>query len=41
MSIINSLNYQGFQENKAYFGGGTLIALLYNEYRQSNDIDFI
>jgi hypothetical protein len=41
LTIINSLNYQVFQENNAYFGGGTLIALLYNEYRQSNDIDFI
>ncbi len=39
--IINSLNHQVFQENQAYFGGGTLIALLYDEYRQSNDIDFI
>jgi len=41
LTIINSLNYQVFQENHAYFGGGTLIALLYNEYRQSNDIDFL
>jgi predicted nucleotidyltransferase component of viral defense system len=41
LTILNSLNEQVFQENKACFGGGTLIALLYNEYRQSNDIDFI
>jgi predicted nucleotidyltransferase component of viral defense system len=41
LRIINSLNYQIFQENEAFFGGGTLIPLLYNEYRQSNDIDFI
>jgi len=41
LTILNSLNKQVFQKNKAYFGGGTLIALLYNEYRQSNDIDFI
>lgn len=41
LRILNSLNYQVFQDNNAYFGGGTLITLLYNEYRQSNDIDFI
>lgn len=41
LRILNSLNYQIFQDNNAYFGGGTLIALLYKEYRQSNDIDFI
>ena len=41
LTILNTLNYQVFQESYAYFGGGTLIALLYNEYRQSNDIDFL
>ncbi|MCZ2205448.1 nucleotidyl transferase AbiEii/AbiGii toxin family protein [Cylindrospermopsis raciborskii] len=41
VKILNSLNTQVFAENQAYFGGGTLIALLYNEYRQSNYIDFI
>lgn len=41
LTILNNLNAQVFAENQAYFGGGTLIALLYSEYRQSNDIDFI
>jgi hypothetical protein len=29
------------EESFAYFGGGTLIALDFGEFRQSNDIDFL
>lgn len=39
--ILQSLNASIFEEVGAYFGGGTLITLLYNEYRMSKDIDFI
>ncbi|WP_198650446.1 nucleotidyl transferase AbiEii/AbiGii toxin family protein [Saccharospirillum mangrovi] len=39
--ILNALNPQPFINAGACFGGGTLIALLYNEYRWSKDIDFI
>lgn len=39
--ILNSLNPSIFHEIGAYFGGGTLITLLNNEYRWSKDIDFI
>lgn len=40
-TVLNSLRDDFFTEISAYFGGGTLLALLYDEYRQSNDIDFI
>jgi len=41
LKILHSLNTDLFKEIGAYFGGGTLLALLYNEYRQSKDIDFV
>lgn len=41
LTILESLNADLLRENFAYFGGGTLIALTYGEYRQSQDIDFI
>jgi hypothetical protein len=41
LTILNSLNADVLRESFAYFGGGTLIALLLGEYRQSKDIDFI
>lgn len=39
--VLNSLKPAIFKETGASFGGGTLIALLNNEYRWSKDIDFI
>ena len=39
--ILNSLNSDIFKEVGAHFGGGTLIALLNDEYRWSKDIGFI
>ncbi len=39
--ILSSLNAAIFEEVGAYFGGGTLIALLNDEYRWSKDIDFM
>ena len=41
ISIVNALDADFFDEIGAYFGGGTLLALAYNEYRLSKDIDFI
>ncbi len=41
IKILNSFNPTILQESHAYFGGGTLLALLFDEYRQSNDIDFV
>jgi len=40
-AVLQQLNSTIFHENFAYFGGGTLISLTNDEYRQSNDIDFI
>ncbi len=39
--ILHQLKPSIFEDSFAYFGGGTLIALQYQEYRKSNDIDFI
>lgn len=39
--ILQSLNTSIFEEVGAYFGGGTLITLLYDEYRWSKDVDFM
>ena len=39
--ILDSLNVGLFRENHCYFGGGTAIALLLGEYRESVDIDFL
>lgn len=39
--ILLCLNPSFFNTVGAYFGGGTLLALRYNEYRWSKDIDFI
>lgn len=41
LHILNSLNPAIFEETGTHFGGGTLIALLYDEYRWSKDVDFI
>ncbi|MBE9194268.1 nucleotidyl transferase AbiEii/AbiGii toxin family protein [Synechocystis sp. LEGE 06083] len=41
LNVLNQLDHQIFQETYTCFGGGTLIALLNQEFRESNDIDFI
>lgn len=41
LTILESLNSDLLKEGSAYFGGGTLIALDFGEYRWSKDIDFI
>ncbi len=38
--ILESLNPSIFKDAGTYFGGGTLLALRFNEYRWSKDIDF-
>ena len=40
-SILQRLNSDLLRECHCYFGGGTAIALLQNEYRESVDIDFL
>jgi hypothetical protein len=40
-TILRSLNGPYFDSIGAYFGGGTQLALQYDEYRWSKDIDFI
>ncbi|MBD2597151.1 nucleotidyl transferase AbiEii/AbiGii toxin family protein [Nostoc spongiaeforme FACHB-130] len=41
LTILESLNSDILKEGSAYFGGGTLLALDFEEYRWSKDIDFI
>jgi len=41
VTVLNCLRSDFFTEVSAYFGGGTLLTLLYDEYRQSNDMDFV
>lgn len=41
ITILNTLDADFFHAIGACFGGGTLLALLYGEYRWSKDIDFI
>lgn len=41
IQVLSGLNTEIFNECHAYFGGGTLITLLHNEYRWSKDVDFI
>lgn len=41
LSILSCLNRDFFNECGLYFGGGTLLALKYGEYRLSKDIDFL
>lgn len=40
-TILNAFNDSVLNECGAYFGGGTLISLLHDEFRWSKDIDFI
>lgn len=39
--ILERLNHELLMEHRCFFGGGTAIALLYEEYRESVDIDFL
>jgi hypothetical protein len=41
LTILKSFNQDLLNESLAYFGGGTLIALEFEEYRWSKDVDFI
>lgn len=41
LAILKALNRPLLEANFAYFGGGTLLALKYGEYRWSQDIDLI
>lgn len=41
LTILESLDSDLLEKSFAYFGGGTLIALDFGEYRQSKDVDFI
>ncbi|WGZ95224.1 MAG: nucleotidyl transferase AbiEii/AbiGii toxin family protein [Candidatus Thiothrix putei] len=41
LTILNALDADFCRDVSAYFGGGTLLALQYGEYRWSKDIDFI
>lgn len=40
-NVLEQLNSALLKEHHCYFGGGTAIALLQNEYRESIDIDFL
>jgi len=40
-NILGQFNSTLLKEHHCYFGGGTAIALLQNEYRESVDIDFL
>jgi len=40
-NVLGQLNSTLLKERHCYFGGGTAIALLQNEYRESVDIDFL
>lgn len=39
--VLQSLSPQVLAEHRCWFGGGTAMALLYGEYRESVDIDFL
>jgi hypothetical protein len=41
LTILESLDPEVLKKGSAYFGGGTLLALNFGEYRWSKDIDFI
>lgn len=41
LGILKKMNRNFLQDAKCYFGGGTAIALLHGEYRESVDIDFL
>ena len=39
--ILERLNHELLMDHQCFFGGGTAIALLHDEYRESVDIDFL
>lgn len=39
--VLRQLDHELLKENRCYFGGGTAIALMQDEYRESVDIDFL
>ncbi|MEL7330943.1 MAG: nucleotidyl transferase AbiEii/AbiGii toxin family protein [Cyanobacteria bacterium J06560_2] len=41
LRVLQTLNYEFLESCQAYFGGGTMLALAYGEYRLSRDIDFL
>jgi hypothetical protein len=41
LTILNCLNCDVLRKGSAYFAGGTLLALDFEEYRWSKDIDFL
>ncbi len=41
LAILQSVRAEFFSSCQTYFGGGTLLALDYGEYRLSRDIDFL
>ena len=41
ITVLNALAPDYFQARQCYFGGGTLLALEFGEYRESVDIDFL
>ena len=40
-AVLSALNQDYLYERRCYFGGGTLLALDFGEYRESVDIDFL
>jgi hypothetical protein len=41
LKILNAFNPEVLKQASAQFAGGTLLALEYDEYRLSKDIDFL
>ncbi|MCU0552339.1 MAG: nucleotidyl transferase AbiEii/AbiGii toxin family protein [Leptolyngbya sp. Prado105] len=41
LKVLKSVKPELFEQCHIYFGGGTLLTLLYGEYRLSRDIDFL
>ena len=41
LRVLRNLDSNFFQDNRIYFGGGTLLSLRNGEYRLSKDIDFL
>lgn len=39
--VLDKLDAALLGDHRCYFGGGTVIALLHGEYRESNDLDFL
>lgn len=41
LTVLKKMNADFLRDTKCYFGGGTAIALLHDEFRESVDIDFL